>query len=290
MRGIVLAGGAGSRLHPMTMVASKQLQPVYDKPMIYYPLATLLEAGITEVLLISTPTDIPRFSSLLGDGSQWGMTIDYKIQEQPNGIAQAFIIGSDFIGDESVALILGDNIFHGNMHLDEIVASFTSGARIFGYPVRDPERYGVVEMDRDGRVLDLVEKPAQPRSNLAVPGFYLYDNDVVDISRNLAPSARGELEITDVNISYMNRGDLTATRLGRGIAWLDSGTHESLLEAANFIATIEHRQGMKIACLEEIAVRRGTISIDDLVSLIDTMPKSGYREYLERVVAEMRDQ
>ncbi len=290
MRGIVLAGGAGSRLHPMTMVASKQLQPVYDKPMIYYPLATLLEAGITEVLLISTPNDIPRFSSLLGDGSQWGMTIEYKIQEQPNGIAQAFIIGSEFIGDEAVALILGDNIFHGNMHLDEIVASFTSGARIFGYPVRDPERYGVVEMDRDGRVLDLVEKPAQPRSNLAVPGFYLYDNDVVDISRNLAPSARGELEITDVNIAYMNRGDLTATRLGRGIAWLDSGTHESLLEAANFIATIEHRQGMKIACLEEIAVRRGTISIDDLVSLIDTMPNSGYREYLERVAAEMRDQ
>ncbi|GMQ94812.1 MAG: glucose-1-phosphate thymidylyltransferase RfbA [Acidimicrobiia bacterium] len=289
MRGIVLAGGAGSRLHPMTMVASKQLQPVYDKPMIYYPLATLLEAGITEVLLISTPNDVPRFSALLGDGSQWGMTIEYKVQEEPNGIAQAFIIGADFIGDELVALILGDNIFHGNMHLDEIVASFTSGARIFGYPVRDPERYGVVEMDREGRVLDLVEKPAQPRSNLAVPGFYLYDNDVVDISRNLAPSARGELEITDVNIAYMNRGDLTATRLGRGIAWLDSGTHESLLEAANFIATIEHRQGMKIACLEEIAVRRGTITIEDLLSLIDNMPNSGYREYLERVAAEVRD-
>lgn len=289
MKGIVLAGGAGSRLHPMTMVASKQLQPVYDKPMIYYPLATLLEAGITELLLISTPTDVPRFEALLGDGSQWGMSISYAIQPEPRGIAQAFVIGADFIGNDSVALILGDNIFYGNMHLDKIVSEFTTGAHIFGYPVNDPERYGVAEIDPTGRVISLVEKPTNPASNLAVPGFYLYDNDIVEIAANLEPSDRGELEITDVNLAYMERGDLVATRLGRGIAWLDSGTHVSLLEASNFIATIEHRQGLKIACLEEIALHRGEIEVDDLVTMIEEMPGSGYRVYLERVVAEFVD-
>jgi glucose-1-phosphate thymidylyltransferase len=286
MKGIVLAGGAGSRLHPMTMVASKQLQPVYDKPMIYYPLATLLEAGITDLLLISTPTDVPRFEALLGDGSQWGMSISYAVQPEPKGIAQAFVIGAEFIGSDSVALILGDNIFYGNMHLDTIVAEFTTGAHIFGYPVTDPERYGVAEIDASGKVISLVEKPTSPASNLAVPGFYLYDNDIVEIAANLEPSDRGELEITDVNLAYMKRGDLVATRLGRGIAWLDSGTHVSLLEASNFIATIEHRQGLKIACLEEIALHRGEIDVDALVSMIEEMPGSGYREYLERVAAE----
>jgi len=285
MKGIVLAGGAGSRLYPITSVASKQLQPVYDKPMIYYPLATLLEASIQEVLVISSPSDIPRFEDLLGDGSQWGMNISYAVQPEPEGIAQAFVIGADFIGSDPVALILGDNIFYGNTQIDTIVASFESGARIFGYPVSDPSRYGVVELDGDDRVLGLVEKPREPRSNLAVPGFYLYDNDVVGIASELAPSDRGELEITDVNEAYLNRGDLVVTRLGQGIAWLDSGTHESLLQAANFISTIEHRQGLKIACLEEIAVRRGYINHDLFRERIEQMPASGYRDYLERVVA-----
>jgi glucose-1-phosphate thymidylyltransferase len=256
--------------------------------MVYYPLATLLEAGITEVLLISTPTDVPRFEALLSNGSQWGIEIVYEVQLEPAGIAQAFLIGADFIGDESVALILGDNIFYGNMRLDTIVSEFTTGAHIFGYPVRDPERYGVVELDDAGRVVSLVEKPTDPASNLVVPGFYLYDNDVIEITRDLQPSSRGELEITDVNIAYLERGDLVATRLGRGIAWLDSGTHESLLEAANFIATIEHRQGLKIACLEEIAFDRGYITVNALIGMVAEMPRSGYRDYLERVVAEAR--
>lgn len=284
MKGIVLAGGAGSRLDPMTRVASKQLQPVYDKPMVYYPLATLLEAGITEVLLISTPEDIPRFESLLGDGHQWGMDISYAVQPKPEGIAQAFIIGADFIDGDSVALILGDNIFYGDLRLAERVGSFEGGATIFGYPVRDPERYGVVVLDDDGAVVEIVEKPTQPASNLAVPGFYLYGSDVVDVSRNLAPSARGELEITDVNRVYLERGELVAVPLGQGIAWLDSGTHESLLEASNFIATIEHRQGLKIACLEEIAFRTGHIDRAQLVTTIEAMPASGYRHYLEAVI------
>ncbi|MFV2000262.1 MAG: glucose-1-phosphate thymidylyltransferase RfbA [Acidimicrobiia bacterium] len=285
MKGIVLAGGVGSRLHPITAVASKQLQPVYDKPMIYYPLATLLEAAITDVLVISSPSDIPRFEDLLRDGSQWGMTISYAVQPEPKGIAQAFLIGAEFIDSSPVALILGDNIFYGHTRIEEIVASFRSGAQIFGYPVRDPERYGVVELDADGRVIDLVEKPSEPRSNLAVPGFYLYDNDVVEIASRLVPSDRGELEITDINRAYLKRGALIADRLGQGVAWLDSGTHESLLEAANFIATIEHRQGLKIACLEEIAVRRGYISHGSFNDHVRQMPNSGYREYLERVVA-----
>ena len=287
MRGIVLAGGAGSRLDPITRVASKQLQPVYDKPMVYYPLATLLEAGITEILLISTPDDVPRFRALLGDGTQWGMSIEYAVQPKPTGIAEAFLIGRDFIGGEPVALILGDNIFHGDIGLAETVASFAKGALIFSYPVGDPERYGVVELDESDRVLSIVEKPADPISNLAVPGLYLYDERVVAMTEELIPSARGELEITDLNKAYLERGELIASRLPRGIAWLDSGTPDSLLEAANFIATIEHRQGMKIACLEEIALRTGTISASQFIAMLDGMPQSGYRDYLERFATEI---
>ena len=286
MKGIVLAGGAGTRLYPLTRVASKQLQPVYDKPMIDYPLATLLSAHIREVLLISTPHDIPRFEALLGDGSQWGMEITYAIQPEPRGIAQAFLIGAEFVDGDPVALILGDNIFHGNIGLAELVSSFSAGAHIFGYPVRDPERYGVVDLDANGGVRSLVEKPSQPISNLAIPGLYLYDGNVVAMAEGLEPSPRGELEITDLNLAYLERGELIATRLGRGIAWLDSGTHESLLEAANFIATIEHRQGLKIACLEEIALRTGAIGFAQFQALVHTLPPSSYREYLERVAGE----
>ncbi len=286
MKGIVLAGGVGSRLDPITRVASKQLQPVYDKPMVYYPIATLMDAGIREVLLISTPSDIPRFEALLGDGRQWGVSISYSVQDAPEGIAQALIIGESFIDGDKVALILGDNIFYGNLGLDEVVQGFASGAVIFGYPVSDPERYGVVEMDVNGVTLSLEEKPASPRSNLAVPGVYVYDENVVDIAKNLTPSPRGELEITDVNRNYLERGELRTIRLGRGIAWLDGGTHDSLLEAANFIATIEHRQGLKIACLEEIAYQRGYVSRDHMVDLVAAMPNSTYREYLERILAD----
>ena len=290
MKGIVLAGGAGTRLYPLTRVASKQLQPVYDKPMVYYPLATLLDAGIRDVLLISTPHDIPRFEALLEDGSQWGMSISYAVQPEPRGIAQAFLIGSDFIDGDPVTLILGDNIFHGNIGLAEVVAEFSSGARIFGYPVRDPERYGVVKLDADNRVLSLVEKPAKPISNLAVPGLYLYDENVVEMTEGLQPSGRGELEITDLNKAYLDRGTLVATRLARGIAWLDSGTHESLLQASNFIATIEHRQGVKIACLEEIALRTGAVTFAEFQTVLQGMAGSSYREYLERVAAEYVEQ
>ncbi len=286
MKGIVLAGGAGTRLHPLTLVASKQLQPVYDKPMIYYPLATLLLAGIREILLISTPEDVPRFRALLGDGSQWGVSIAYAVQPRPEGIAQAFLIGADFIGGEPVALILGDNILYGRAELDRIVESFAGGALIFGYPVADPERYGVVEFDAAGRVISLEEKPARPRSNLAVPGIYFYDREVVALVRTLAPSARGELEITDLNRRYLQRGALRAVRLGRGIAWLDTGTHESLLEAANFIAALEKRQGLKIACLEEIALRRGYVPRAALEASVARMPRSPYRAYLEAILAE----
>jgi len=285
MKGIVLAGGAGTRLDPMTRVASKQLQPVYDKPMIYYPLATLMDAGIREILLISTPNDIPRFESLLGDGSQWGISIGYAVQDQPRGIAEAFLIGADFIGSDSVTLILGDNIFYGNLGLADLAASFDTGAAVFAYPVKDPQRYGVVELDGD-TVISLEEKPERPRSHFAVPGLYLYDNQVVALARALDPSDRGELEITDLNRAYMERGTLRARMLGRGVAWLDSGTHDSLLEAANFIATIEHRQGFKIACLEEIALHQGYLDADQLAVLVEDMPKSGYREYIEGVLAE----
>jgi glucose-1-phosphate thymidylyltransferase len=286
MKGILLAGGAGSRLDPITRVASKQLQPVYDKPMVYYPLATLLESGIRDILLISTPDDIPRFESLLGDGSQWGVSISYAIQEVPGGIAQSILIGKEFIDGEPVALMLGDNIFHGDLGLKAIASSFSTGALIFGYPVIDPGRYGVVELGPDGLARSLEEKPSQPRSNLAVPGFYIYDEEVVSIAEGLRPSARGELEITDVNRKYLDQGRLRVIRLGRGIAWLDSGTHDSLLDAANFIATVEHRQGLKIACLEEVALRLGYVDEEHIGRLLSTMPQSTYREYLERILTD----
>lgn len=285
MRGIVLAGGAGSRLDPITRVASKQLQPVYDKPMVYYPLATLMGAGMREILLISTADDLPRFESLLGDGSQWGVDISYAMQAEPRGIAEAFLIGKSFIDGEPVALILGDNIFHGEMGLSEAAGSMRSGATIFGYPVADPSRYGVVTLDDAGRVTSIVEKPERPSSRLAVPGLYLYGPEVVDVAAGLEPSGRGELEITDVNRVFLERDELRVIQLGRGIAWLDSGTHDSLLEAANFIATIERRQGVKIACLEEVAYQQGFISHDDLAALVDSHPRSGYRDYLELVLA-----
>ena len=285
-KGIVLAGGAGSRLYPLTLVSSKQLQPVYDKPMIYYPLATLMMAGIRDILIISTPQDTPRFQALLGDGARWGISLTYAVQSEPKGIAQAFLVGEEFIKGENVALILGDNIFYGKMGFDRVVKEFTDGARVFGYPVHDPERYGVVEFDPAGNVLSLEEKPRQPKSHYAVPGLYLYDRQVVDISKNLQPSARGELEITDVNKAYLAKGQLRVERLGRGIAWLDTGTHESLLEASHFIGTLEARQGLKIACLEEIAFRLGFIDRSQMQQVIADTPKSSYREYLEMVLRD----
>jgi len=285
MKGIVLAGGAGSRLDPLTRVASKQLQPVYDKPMIYYPIATLMQAGIDDILIISTPNDTPRFTELLGDGSRFGISLAYRVQPEPNGIAEAFVIGDSFIADEPVALILGDNIFYG-FDFSPYVEGFESGALMFGYPVRDPRRYGVAEVDEDGTVLSLEEKPENPKSNLAIPGFYVYDATVAKRVRTQQPSARGELEITDLNVSYLSDGSLRCVRMPRGVAWLDSGTHESLLEAANFIATVEHRQGFKIACLEEIAWRRGFVDTQGLAGLVDAMPKSAYRLYLEDILKD----
>jgi glucose-1-phosphate thymidylyltransferase len=282
-KGIVLAGGAGTRLYPLTMVASKQLQPVYDKPMIYYPLATLMLAGIRDILIISTPHDIPRFEALLGDGSRFGVRLTYAVQPEPKGIAQAFLVGEKFIDGDPVCLILGDNIFYGKMNLDRIVHEFSGGARVFGYPVTDPERYGVVEFDKEGRVLSLEEKPARPKSHYAVPGLYLYDSEVVEMTRSLVPSARGELEITDLNIAYLKRGDLTVEKLGRGIAWLDTGTHMSLLEASHFIGTLEARQGLKIACLEEIAYKLGFFSREEMAAVIEDTPRSSYRQYLEMI-------
>ncbi len=285
-KGIVLAGGAGSRLYPLTLVASKQLQPVYDKPMIYYPLATLMMAGINDILIISTPHDIPRFQSLLGDGSRWGITLSYKVQPEPKGIAQAFLVGEEFIDDQGVCLILGDNIFYGKMELDRIVAGFSGGATIFGYYVNDPERYGVVEFDGNGLAVGIEEKPAKPRTNYAVPGLYLYDNNVISIAKEMKPSPRGELEITDVNLEYLRRGELNVSKLGRGIAWLDTGTHQSLLEASHFIGTLEARQGLKIACLEEVALRMGFIDCQKMAQVIEETPKSSYREYLQRLYNE----
>ena len=284
MRGIILAGGSGTRLDPITRVASKQLQPVYDKPMIYYPLATLMDAGIRDVLVITTPKDRPRFQDLLGDGTHWGINIELAEQERPEGIAQAFLIGEAFIGAGPVTLILGDNIFHGDIGLSERVDTFHAGGLIFGYPVSDPSRYGVVEIAPDGSIRSIEEKPKSPRSNLAIPGLYVYDNEVIEIVKGLRPSARGELEITDVNRSYLERGDLQVVPLGRGIAWLDSGTHDSLLEAANFVATIERRQGLKIACLEEVAFNNGFLDEARLRDLVLTMPESTYRTYLERLL------
>jgi len=285
-KGIVLAGGAGSRLYPLTLVASKQLQPVYDKPMIYYPLATLMMAGINDILIISTPHDTPRFQALLGDGSRFGITLSYAVQAEPKGIAQAFLVGEQFISNHPVCLILGDNIFYGKMGLDKVASSFSAGAKVFGYPVHDPERYGVVEFDKDGKVLSIEEKPAAPKSHYAVPGLYLYDEKVVGITKNMKPSARGELEITDVNLEYLKRGELQVEKLGRGVAWLDTGTHTSLLEASHFIGTLEARQGLKIACLEEIAYRKGYVDTAHFKSVVADTPKSGYRDYLQRVLLE----
>jgi glucose-1-phosphate thymidylyltransferase len=284
VRGLILAGGAGTRLDPITRVASKQLQPVFDKPMVYYPLATLMEAGIREILLISTPSDLPRFESLLGDGSQWGIRLQYAEQAEPKGIAQALTIGEDFIGDRPVALILGDNVFHGDFGLANLVEEFAGGAVIFGYPVDDPTRYGVVTIDELGKPKSIVEKPAEPESRLAVPGLYLYDCSAVEIAKNLRPSARGELEITHVNLAFLERGELEVVPLGRGVAWLDSGTHDSLLEASNFIATVERRQGLKIACLEEIAFTKGYVDLAHMDRLVEEMPNSSYRDYLLRIM------
>lgn len=286
-KGIILAGGAGSRLYPLTLVAGKQLQPVYDKPMIFYPLATLMMAGLRDILIISTPHDTPRFKALLGDGSRWGIRLSYKVQPEPKGIAQAFLVGEEFIGKDPVCLILGDNIFYGKMGLDQAVAEFNSGARIFGYYVQDPERYGVVEFDENGRAVGIEEKPARPKTHYAVPGLYLYDSKVVELTKTMRPSARGELEITDLNLEYLRRGELLVEKLGRGIAWLDTGTHQSLLEASHFIGTLEARQGLKIACLEEIAFRFGFIDAAGMEKAIEATPKSGYRDYLVRVFEEI---
>jgi glucose-1-phosphate thymidylyltransferase len=288
MKGIILAGGAGSRLYPLTQVASKQLQPVYDKPMIYYPLTVLIASGIREFCLISTPHDLPRFRQLLGDGSAWGISIDYREQARPEGIAQAFLIADSFIGKDPVTLILGDNLFFGGDAFPRAFAEFQSGATIFAYHVTDPERYGVVEFGPDGRANSLEEKPAHPRSNYAVPGVYLYDNDVVAIARAMKPSPRGELEITDVNKEYLRRGTLRVQRLSRGTAWLDAGTSSSLHEASAYVQTIEKRQGMKLGCPEEAALYRGFISLDQFESLVSALPKCEYRDYLADLAAEVR--
>lgn len=286
MKGIILAGGSGTRLYPLTQVASKQLQPVYDKPMIYYPLATLMLGGIRDILIISTPQDTPRFQSLLGDGSQWGIRLSYTVQAKPEGLAQAFILGESFIAGEPVTLILGDNLFYGRMKLDDAIANFKSGACIFGYPVSDPERYGVVDFAPDGKVLSIEEKPAKPKSKFAVPGLYLYDGKVASLAKAQKPSPRGELEITDLNNEYLRRGELQVSLLGRGIAWLDTGTHASLLEASHFIYTLEARQGLKIACLEEIAYRRGFLDLPAFKITLAKIPKSSYKEYLLREFPE----
>jgi glucose-1-phosphate thymidylyltransferase len=286
MKGIILAGGAGSRLFPLTLVASKQLQPVYDKPMVYYPLTTLIEAGIREFCLISTPHDLPRFRQLLGDGTGWGLSIDYREQAKPEGIAQAFLIAESFIGNDGVTLILGDNVFYGGDSFHKAFSGFSSGATIFGYHVNDPERYGVVEFDGQGQALSIEEKPRHPKSNYAVPGLYIYDNSVVTITKNLKPSTRGELEITDVNVEYLRRRQLRVHRLGRGFAWLDAGTSSSLHEASAYVQTIEKRQGVKIGCPEEGAFRQGFLSLPHLQMLTTKLPKCEYREYLENVVAE----
>jgi glucose-1-phosphate thymidylyltransferase len=288
VRGIILAGGSGTRLYPVTQVVSKQLLPVYDKPMIYYPLSTLMLAGIRDILVISTPEDTPRFQALLGGGEKWGIRLSYAVQPRPEGLAQGFIIGRDFIGTERVALVLGDNLFYGNELVTLLgrAAARKSGASIFAYPVKDPERYGVVEFDEQGRAVSIEEKPKAPKSRYAVVGLYFYDNRVVQIAEGLRPSARGELEITDVNRAYLDSGDLDVVPMGRGIAWLDTGTHETLLEAAHFIETIETRQGLKIACPEEIAYRMGYISSDELRKLAGELARSAYGQYLFRVLAE----
>ena len=282
-KGIVLAGGSATRLYPLTLAISKQIMPVYDKPMIYYPLSVLMEAEVREVLIISTPRDITTFKALLGDGSQWGMKFEYKIQEKPNGLAEAFIIGEDFIGQDNVVMILGDNMFYGS-HLPEILKKANQRddeSTIFGYYVKDPTAYGVVEIDKNGKAISIEEKPKKPKSNYAVPGLYFYTNDVVDIAKNVKPSARGEIEITSINDEYMKRGKLTVEKLGRGMTWFDTGTHDALLETASFVQTIEKRQGMQVCCPEEIAFKKGWINKEQLSSLADKFMKTEYGRYLK---------
>jgi len=287
MKGIILAGGSGTRMYPITKIYSKQLVTIYDKPLIYYPLSILMLAGIREILIISNEETIPLYQKLFEDGSHVGLKIDYAVQKAPNGIAESFILGEKFIGSDAVSLILGDNIFYGKLDFFyKAVEQIKTGATIFAYQVNDPERYGIVEFDSDGKAVSLEEKPKEPRSNYAVPGLYVYDNKVVSISKNLKPSARGELEITDVNKVYMNKGELNVEKVGRGVAWLDTGTPEALLKAANFFGVIEDRQGLKVACIEEIAFQKGFIDKEQFANLINSIPKSLYKEYLERIASE----